>query len=308
MAHAPTRILVAWQPENPLHDGLSMASWIARTTDVRIRVATTSVRTWLPATLRKYSETYRDWHAEQSRKCQKAVAKGLRHAGIDKAYWDETYSVFLDGTSQNVLLGDAASDFAADLLIIGSGAGAQPGKFQMGTTADALLHYSPTALGLVGKKAELSAKGIKRISYPFLDDSSEGAPALLYAAHLAQRWGASLRIMALSPNADLDTRISPSMELEQRLAADWHEQAYVLLDQARARVHEALPELEITTTVSEGAGWAHAIDSVRWKKWDLLCVGSHPRGPLERVFISSTTTQFLQHVPVPAIVYPLRAE
>lgn len=308
MADAPTRILVAWQPGNPLHDGLAMTAWIARTTDVRIRVATTVVRGWIPASLRKYSETYRAWHEEQARSCADAAASALTEAGIDRANWDETYSVFLDGTSQNVLLGDAASDFDAHLLIVGSGASAPAGHFQAGTTADALLHYSPTALGLVGRDAQLSNKGERRINYPFLDDSSEGAPALRYAADLAHRWGASLRIIALSPNADLTGTPTPGLELEQRLAADWHEQAYDLLDQARARVHADLPDLEVNTTVGEGTGWAHAVDSIRWKKYDLLCLGSHPRGPLERVFISSTTNEFLQHAPVPAIVYPLRPE
>ena len=49
---------------------------------------------------------------------------------------------------------------------------------------------------------------------------------------------------------------------------------------------------------------AGAVDSLKWKKGDLLCLGSSPMGPIARVFIGSTATELLPHVRVPVLVSP----
>ena len=46
------------------------------------------------------------------------------------------------------------------------------------------------------------------------------------------------------------------------------------------------------------------METPRWKKGDLLCLGSDPMGPIERVFIGSTATELLPHLGVPVLVCP----
>ena len=69
-------------------------------------------------------------------------------------------------------------------------------------------------------------------------------------------------------------------------------------------VAERFPELPITTEIGTGHGWSGAVDSLKWKKGDLMCLGSSPMGPFERVFIGSTATELLPHVRVPVLVRP----
>ena len=77
-----------------------------------------------------------------------------------------------------------------------------------------------------------------------------------------------------------------------------------MLDRARDCIQEKFPELDVTSEIGSGAGWGGAVDSLKWKKGDLLCLGSSPMGPIERVFIGSTATELLPHVGVPVLVCP----
>ncbi|ERA48655.1 universal stress protein, partial [Corynebacterium diphtheriae DSM 43988] len=51
-------------------------------------------------------------------------------------------------------------------------------------------------------------------------------------------------------------------------------------------------------------GWSGAIESLKWKKGDLLCFGSTPLGAFERVFIGSQATEILPYVSVPVLMIP----
>ena len=53
-----------------------------------------------------------------------------------------------------------------------------------------------------------------------------------------------------------------------------------------------------------GAGWGGAVDSLKWKKGDLMLMSSTPQGPIARVFLGSTATELLPHIRVPILVHP----
>ena len=56
--------------------------------------------------------------------------------------------------------------------------------------------------------------------------------------------------------------------------------------------------------VASGKGWKRSIDSVKWKKGDVMCIGSQPSDNLKRVFVGTREGEFIRFAPVPVIIYP----
>ncbi|WP_168156152.1 universal stress protein [Corynebacterium sp. NML98-0116] len=128
---------------------------------------------------------------------------------------------------------------------------------------------------------------------------------LAYATTLASLLDVPLRIIAFSPSegGGFD---------DQEDQMEWNEAALGLLDRARdsafAVAEHLGPEhterLDVSNFVATGKGWKKAIDSVKWKKGDILCLGSKSSGPLKRVFVGTREGEFIRFAPVPVIVYP----
>ncbi|AGF73697.1 universal stress protein [Corynebacterium halotolerans] len=301
----PIRVLVAWRPDSRGTEAIEFAAWLARTTDVRVRAVTTLLRPWPSTSLSKLGGKYRKWYEKEAAACEQKVRRAFTNAGIEKDSWDERVSVFADGTSESVLLTEAADEYDAHLVILGSGATAPKGRFLAGSTADALLHSSPKPLGLAPRAVKLSKRGITRVNFAFLDSrGTEHDSSLHFAAHLAARWSVPLRILAFSPSGIADPLLHDRRDLSSELTDEWREHSLAMLDRAGDAVSDRYPELTVETEIGTGVGWAGAIDALKWKKGDLLCLGSTPLGPIESVFIGSTATDFLRHVRVPVVIHP----
>ncbi|MGD7002637.1 universal stress protein [Corynebacterium halotolerans] len=303
----PIRVLVAWRPDSRGTESLEFAAWLGRTTPIVVRVATTFLRPWPSTSLSKLGGKYSKWHRKEALACDTKVRKALRNAGLPEEQWDEDVSVFSDGTSESVLLTQAAADFGADLMVLGSKAAAPKGRFLAGSTADALLHSSPQPLALAPRAVKLSKRGVTRVNFAYLTgDPEESTQSLYFAASLAQRWQLPLRVLAFSPGGIADDPVNDQLDLAADLTVEWREHSMALLDRAKDSVLDRYPELNMTTDIGSGAGWSGAVESLKWKKGDLICLGSAPPGPIERVFIGSTATDFLGHVQVPVLIHPVR--
>ena len=292
------RILVAWQPGSD-SEPLEFAAWLARTSKVRIRVVGTAVRLW-PT---KIGGKYKSWRKKQAAAHAKAVTKALNDVDLDEKYWDNDVAVFVDGPSEASLILEAAADYRADLILMGSEPKAPSGRFFASPTVDTLLHSSPLPIGLVPRRAKLSKRGVTRVNLAFIEANNDNwTECTQLSAGFADRWDVPLRLVAFSP-----TGLSGgTIDLSDKLADTWTEQAYAMLDRACDSVMDSFPDLTVTTALGSGTGWTGAVDSLKWKKGDLMVLGSHPLGPLERVFVGSTAAEFLRTVPVPVIVQPLQ--
>ncbi|QGU05794.1 universal stress protein [Corynebacterium comes] len=302
---APARILVAWRPGSPGTEAIELAAWLSRTIDVRIRVVSTFLRPWPSSSLGRLGGKYHKWFQKEVEACESAVKRALADAGVDKSYWDEQISVFLDGPSEAVLISEAADDFDAHLVILGSGAAAPKGRFLAGSTADALLHSSPKPLGLVPRAVKLAKRGVNRVNYAFLEsDIDENDPSLHFAARLADSWGVDLRVLAFSPSGLADQPFHDKFDFSRELIDEWREHSLAVLDRSHDVIADLYPDLAVESEIGSGKGWSGAIDALKWRKGDLLILGSTPPGPLERVFVGSTATDFLRHVQVPVLIHP----
>lgn len=307
------RVLVSCRPENT-PDGdpgeqndavFEFAAWLARTADIKVRSVTTFIRPWPSSSISKLGGKYKKWFQNLDSKYGSRTVKALKRAGVDKSHWDDQVSVFTDGPSESVLITQSAEDFDADLILLGSDATAPKGRFLAGSTADALLHSSRVPLGLVPRGVKLSRKGVTRVNYAFVsEDGNAHEQGLMHAAELASNWGIPLRILSFSPTGIEDVSASDTLELSSILSTEWREHSLAMLDSARDRVQSAHPSLVVSSEVGSGWGWNGAINALKWKKGDLLCLGSRPTGAISRVFVGSETTEIIRNSPVPTIIYP----
>ena len=304
-ADSPARILVAWRPDSRGAEAIDFAAWLSRTTDVHIRVVSTLTRPWPATSISRLGGKYRKWYRKQAEACESAVKRALNDAGVDKQSWDEQYSLFLDGPSESILIAEAAADFDAHLIILGSEATAPKGRFIAGSTADALLHSSPVPLGLAPRAVRLSKRGVTRVNYAFLEtDIDENDPSLHYAADLADTWEVDMRILAFSPSGIADQAFHDKLDFSRELIDEWREHSLAVLDRSHDVIADAHPTLSVESDLGSGTGWAGAIDALKWRKGDLLILGSTTPGALERVFVGSTATEFLRHVHMPVLIHP----
>ena len=301
------RILISWTPASSGTEPIQYAAWLARTTDIEVRVVSAFVQPWHEVSLQKLGGKYNEWFEQESAACRNAVKNTLQAAGIPREYWDKDYSVLMDGPSKPQLLTQAAEDFDADLVLLGSNQGAAKGRFLAGSTADSMLHYSPTPVGLSPRAAKLSKHGVTRLNFALTEEQNiDDVPALFDAASLASTWKVPLRIVVFSSNGLVTAPMTKNLDVALELTSQWREHSLGLLDVARDRVAGHFPQLDITSEIGSGKGWRAAVDSLKWKKGDLICLGSTPMGPLERVFIGSRATELLPHLSVPIIVWPSR--
>ncbi|WP_018025042.1 universal stress protein [Corynebacterium ulceribovis] len=302
MSHGvPQRILVGWRPESAGTEALHYAAWLARTGPVTIRVATVIPRTW-PMVLSVLSG-FDTWAKEEADRSAAAARAALKEAGVPKSALDDEPTVAVTGTSEAAGLSTAATDFDADLIILGSHGSAAKGYFRMGSTADALLHYSPIPIGLAPRHPKLSKRGITRICCPYVD-TAQSHTALARAADMAMAWDLPLRLLAFVPSGAAFSPVDAPMGNDSNLMVEWQEQAMATLDRGRDRALTRYPDIHLETEIGSGPNWAAALDTVKWKKGDLLVTGSSALGPFARVFIGSSTSQILRHCPTPIYVTP----
>jgi len=293
---APLRVLVAWHPNVSGNEALEFAAWLCRTTPTLVRTVSIVVRPWL--NLSKLSSKYEKHLAKEAHRAKNQAKKALADAGVPEECWYDPVHTLVDGSSQTALLNEQAAEFDASIILFGSQGAAHKGSFLANSTVEALLHSSPYALGLTPRGPKLAKHGVKRLTVAFTSMQPE-EDTLATAVRLAERLGVPMRVLAIL-REDVDTPTS----LQSELAHSSREDALSFLDQLRDGIVDKHPNMTVETELAYGPNVADAMETPRWKKGDLLLIGSTPVGALERVFVGSTAGEILRHIKTPAIVIP----
>lgn len=207
-ARQPLRVLVAWNPTSSGDEAIAYAAWLARSMPVRIRVISILLRPWPATSLAKLGGKYQKSFNKEAKACATAVAEALTQAEIPQSV-GTMISQCLPMVPPAPILTEAAKDFAADLVIVGSSASTPKGRFHSSSTTSALLHSSPSPLGLAPRATKLSKHGITRLNYAFLESGEDTSQVgLLYAASLANKLSLPLRIVAFSPTGLVDIPVT----------------------------------------------------------------------------------------------------
>lgn len=301
----PLRLLMTWRPESAGNESAQVMAWIARTDASIARTATVISRTWSPQTGSPEQQEYQHWLDAEAAACAEAARDALINAGVPPKTLDpEMPSVVSTDHSETKVLIDAAQEFSADMMILGSHPAAPRGRFRMGSTSDALLHCSPLPLLLAPRAPKLSKRGVTRVNCSYVD-TDQSHEALRLASDLAARWSVPLRLVAFSPRGATMYPTQTPFNDDSHMMVEWREQALALLDRGRDRALSRHPNLLVETETGSGYGWSGAINSLKWKKGDLLVIGSSVLGEFHRVFIGPSTNQILRHAPVPVLVSPV---
>lgn len=301
----PLRILVTWRPESTGTECADYAAWLARTQPVVVRTVTVISRVWSPQPNGRTNSDFERWLAAESTACAASARDALRAAGVPASMIDpDQPSVVEIDHSETTALISAAEDFDADLMLLGSHPAAPRGRFRIGSTADALLHCAPLPLGLAPRQPKLYKRGVTRVNCSYVD-TEQSHQALRHAADLAHRWGVPLRLVAFSPRGATMYPTEVSFDESSDMMVEWREQALALLDRGRDRALERHGDLHVLTETGSGYGWSGAMNALKWKKGDLLVLGSSVLGDFNRVFIGPSTNQIVRHSPAPVLISPV---
>ncbi|WP_448851897.1 universal stress protein [Corynebacterium sp. 335C] len=302
MSSTPLRVLVAWRPGAAGGEVMAHAAWLARTCRVRIRTVAVLSRGWPLTSLARLGDDD-SWARTEIRATEKAIRAAGKAHGIRKGMLDESPTLVVEAANEAGTIADAARDFGADVVLLGTRAHSPSGHFRAGATADALLHHSPVPVGLTPRAPKLSKNGVTRVTCTYLD-TAQSHRALERAADLAMAWDVPLRLLALTPRGATMYPTDSGFGSDEDLIIEWQEQAMALLDRGQDRALTRHPELRLQLEVGSGHGWEGAVGSVKWKKGDLTVIGSSGLGPFGRVFTGTSVNHMVKHVPSPMLITP----
>ncbi len=302
----PVRVVVGWDGTNS--EAVEYAAWLGRSLPISVQVMSTTSAAWTKSLPKGKSR--KKWLKTAGEFFRSRVKHALDEH-IPRSQWSSEVSRLVDRKDAVRSLHETAAEFDADLILLGSQAKTPKGRFRPSTTADELMRSCPVPLGLAPRGVKLSKKGVTRVTYAIVESDDSPAyednptfPGLFFATSLACHLGLPLRIIAFSPT---------SYDKQQR---SWNEATLGMLDRARdhawsfaAKVApEHLERFDVQSSVAAAKSWKRAIDSVKWKKGDIMCLGSRPSGQLRTVFVGTREGEFIRHASVPVVICPSRPE
>lgn len=203
--------------------------------------------------------------------------------------------------SSGVGLMEVAGNRGADLIVVGAAPGARPGRFQIGSTADQLLHGSQLPVVCVpAGYAERVPEALRRFVVAF-QNSKESHVSVNRAGQFAITAGLPLTVLTvLLRHPVYGSRLGESGE-DEVIAA--------LIEQTedeQRRLLAQLPEaVHADAFVTVGDDAERALHSHAWVGDELLVLSSRS-GSMRRVFLGDMTYKLLRAAPVPAVVLPRR--
>jgi nucleotide-binding universal stress UspA family protein len=209
----------------------------------------------------------------------------------------------LANTSAARALHEASESRDAGLLVVGSTRRGPVGRVIPGSTAERLMHGAPCPIGIVPPGWEAGA-GLNTIGVAYVD-TDEGHEALRGAHALAQRAGASLRVLT-AVKAGLAMYGETEARTAEQPGKDFEEVEGELRVRAEAALRRATDALDGGVAVETDAFVEDPADVlVRVSEnLDLLICGSRGYGPLRAVLLGGVSRRLTAEAKCPVIVLP----
>jgi nucleotide-binding universal stress UspA family protein len=206
----------------------------------------------------------------------------------------------VSAASESRGLHELAEEEQAEVVVVGSTHRGPLGRTSPGSTGDRLLQGSacPVAVAPRGLR-EQQPPGLRTIAVAFVD-TPEAHEALGFAATLAQRSGAQLRLLSVvPPRAEVFSPVV-GRDAEEAFAARTREVFRRALDEALAGLGD---RVEATAELLEG-DVVDALATLDRRDADLLVCGSRGYGPLRRVLLGGVSSRLLRRAACPLLVVP----
>lgn len=202
--------------------------------------------------------------------------------------------------SSGIGLREVAEERKAGMIVVGSSGGASNGRFQIGSTADQLLHGSgvPVALTPTGYHRTCPEK-IGSIVVAF-ENTSESHRALSQAVRMAERSGTRITVLTvLIRHRIYGSKLGSAAESvvisQQREDAE---------EQQAAALREVPSGMDTTGVITVSDSPLGALQRLDWNGDEVLLMSSSRGGKIRRVFLGDMTYKLIRATPVPAIVLP----
>lgn len=218
--------------------------------------------------------------------------------------WTDVATVVGEHRSSGQGLAEVASAENADMIVIGSAPGGRPGGFQIGSTADKLLHGSPVPVAVAPHGYRHDAPdAIGQVMAGFRN-TPESIQALAKSAELAETAGVPLVVLTLL----IKHRMSGS-SLGSAAEGAVMQQAREDAESAQSVALEALGIADRVRRITAVADSPRAaMQRIEWTGDEVLVLGSARGGQLRRVFLGDMTYKLLRATPVPAVVLPRHSD
>jgi nucleotide-binding universal stress UspA family protein len=209
----------------------------------------------------------------------------------------------LTNTSAARALHEASESEDAGLLVVGSTRRGPVGRVIPGSTAERLMHGAPCPIAIVPPGWEAGA-GLNTIGVAYVD-TDEGREALRGAHALAQRAGASLRVLT-AVKAGLAMYGETEARTAERRGRDFEDVEGELRVRAESALRRATQALNGEVPVETDAFVEDPADVlVRVSEnLDLLVCGSRGYGPLRAVLLGGVSRRLTAEAQCPVIVLP----
>jgi nucleotide-binding universal stress UspA family protein len=211
----------------------------------------------------------------------------------------------LPGTSAARALHEAAEEFGAGLLVLGSTDRGAIGRVLPGSTGERLMHGAPCPVAVVPRSWERGG-GLKTIGVAYVD-TPEGRRALDDAIALARRSGAKLRVLHAAKPRGLSGTFGGGDATTP--ATTYEELASAVRVRAERAVEEATAgqtgvDVEPDVSVGDPADFLIAAS----EQVDLLVCGSRGYGPARAVLLGGVSRRVATEAQCPVIVLARGAE
>lgn len=197
----------------------------------------------------------------------------------------------LAGSSPAQTLHELAEREEANLILVGSSHRSAIGRVVTGTTAHALLHGAPCAVGIVPRGHRVTSAPITSIGIGY-DGSPEAAEAVAAARRLAGALHAEARLIDV---VDLATLRFTGYGYGGNLEA-----VRDVVREELSAVEASDPSLKGEIREGDPAGELIAAS----EEHGLLILGSRGYGPIRRVLLGGVTARVLRKASCPVIVIP----
>ena len=211
----------------------------------------------------------------------------------------------LPGFSAARSIHEAAEEFGAGMIVVGSTSRGKIGHLLPGSTGERLMHGAPCPVAVVPRSWERGG-GLKTLGVAYIE-TPEGRRALEEAMVLARRSGAKLRVLHAAKPRGLKATfgggdaVTPATTYEE-LASAVRVRAERAVDEATA----GLTGLDVEPDVSVGDPADFLIAAS--EQLDLLVCGSRGYGPVRAVLLGGVTRRVVTEAHCPVIVLARGAE
>jgi nucleotide-binding universal stress UspA family protein len=211
----------------------------------------------------------------------------------------------LQGTSAAKGLHEAAEEFDAGLLVLGSTQRGGVGRLLPGSTAQRLMHGAPCPIAVVPRGWEPGG-GMTTIGVAFVD-TPEGREALNGAHALARRAGAKLRVLSAGQTHGFSKTFGGGDAMTHATTyEDVGSAMRAKAEQAIADATAGTTDVEVEADVSVGDPADFLIAASEFL--DLLVCGSRGYGPTRAVLLGGVSRRVTSEAQCPVIVLARGAE